>query len=200
MKIRFFVCLFVASAVSLRAQNVDPDTQEQINAARKQAEKMGVKTPDIDKMMQENAAEEAAEKNEAAKKAASIKPEPLAALPAWVPAIDGFQSTAGSGKHWIDSDGKEQGTILGTVAGDPHAVFKKWEASAKAQFSGPDTSWSPTVGNVNGKYYVSLHTFRRDSSGTDFCDLKLELDSASGGKSNVTIRYTQPSAGCSEKK
>ena len=123
MRIRSFVCLFVASAVSLRAQNVDPDTQEQINAAKKQAEKMGVKTPDIDKMMQENAAEEAAEKNEAAKKAASIKPEPLAVLPAWVPAIDGFQPTAASGKHWIDSDGKEQGTMLGTAAGDPHAVF-----------------------------------------------------------------------------
>jgi hypothetical protein len=41
-------------ALSLNAQNVDRDTQEQINPAKKQAEKMGVKMPDIDKMMQES--------------------------------------------------------------------------------------------------------------------------------------------------
>src|SRR5256885_2510643 len=107
MKIRFLVCLFLASAVSLRAQDVDPDTQEQINAAKKQAEKMGVKMPDIDKMMQESAADDAATKKEVANKASATKPEPLASLPAWIPALDGFQATAGSGKHWIDSEGKE---------------------------------------------------------------------------------------------
>jgi hypothetical protein len=187
------------SASSIKAQdNVDPDMQEQINAAKKQAEKMGVKMPDIDKMMKESAAEDA--RTEEAKKVAATKPEPLAALPAWIPPLDGFQAVAGSGKHWIDSEGKEQGTMTGTVAGDPHAVFKKWEQSAKPQFSGPDTSWSPTIGNVNGTHYVSLHTFRRDTSGTELCDLTLELDAASGGKSKATVTYIQPSAGCGEKK
>src|SRR6266404_807268 len=185
---------------SIAAQNVDPETQERSNAAKKQAEKMGVKLPEIDKMMQENAAEDAAAKTEATKKAAATKPEPLALLPAWIPALDGFQATAGSGKHWIDNDGKEQGTMIGTVAGDPHAVFRKWEQSAKPQFSGPDTSWSPTIGNVNGKHYVSLHTFRRDTSGTELCDLTLELDAESGGKTKATVTYIQPSAGCGEKK
>ena len=196
MKIRFFFCLFTSVVLSVNAQNVDPDAQEQINAAKKQAEKMGVKMPDIDKMMQESAAEDAAEKTEAAKKAAATKPEPLSALPSWIPLLDGFQPTAGSGKHWIDSDGKEQGTMIGTVAGDPHAVFKNWEQSAKPQFSGPDTSWSPTIGSVNGKHYVSLHTFRRDASGTELCDLALELDAQGGGKSKATVTYKQPAAGC----
>jgi hypothetical protein len=90
--------------------------------------------------------------------------------------------------------------MIGTVVGDPHAVFKKWEQLAKPQFSGPDTSWSPTIGSVNGKHYVSLHTFRRDASGAEFCDVRLEIDSAAGGKSNVTVTYIQPSAGCGEKK
>ena len=136
MNIRLFLCLSMSLALSLNAQNVDPDTREQINAAKKQAEKMGVKMPDIDKMMQESAANDAAAKKEVANKAAATKPEPLAMLPAWIPALDGFQVTAGSGKHWIDNEGKEQGTMIGTVAGDPHAVFKKWEQSAKPQFSG----------------------------------------------------------------
>ena len=185
--------------LSVRAQdNVDPDMQEQINAAKKQAEKMGVKMPDIEKMMQESAAEDA--RTEGAKKAAATKPESLASLPAWIPALDGFQVTAGSGKHWINDDGKEEGTMIGTVAGDPHAVFKKWEQLAKPQFSGPDTSWSPTIGSVNGKHYVSLHTSRRDTSGTDLCDLTLELDAAGGGKSKATVSYIQPAAGCGEKK
>ena len=200
MNIRLFLCLSTSLALSLNAQNVDPDTQEQINAAKKQAEKMGVKMPDIDKMMQESAADDAAAKKEVANKAAATKPEPLASLPGWIPALDGFQVTAGSGKHWIDNEGKEQGTMIGTVAGDPHAVFKKWEQSAKPQFSGPDTSWSPTIGSVNGKHYVSLHTFRRDTSGTDLCDLTLELDTAGSGKSKATVSYIQPSAGCGEKK
>ena len=198
MKVYVFAFLIALCTVSLKAQNVDPDTQEQINAAKKQAEKMGVKMPDIEKMMQENAAEDEATKKET--KAAATKAEPLAALPTWIPAVEGFQPTKDSGKHWTDGDGKEQGTMAGTIAGDPHAVFKKWEQSAKPQFSGPDTSWSPTIGNVNGKHYVSLHTFRRDASGTDFCDLTLDLDSAGSGKSKVTIKYIQPTAGCGEAK
>src|SRR5262249_39627529 len=139
-------------------------------------------------------------KKEAPNKAAPTTAEPLTSLPAWIPAIDGFQPASGTGKHWIDSDGREQGTMTGTVAGDPHAVFKKWELSAKSQFSGPATSWSPTIGSVNGKHYVSLHTFRRDASGTDLCDLQLELDAADGGESKATVTYIQPSAGCSETK
>src|SRR6266404_3106085 len=193
MKIFLFVFLIALFGTwSINAQNVDPDTQAQINAAKKQAEKMGVKMPDIDKMMQESAAEDAAANDASTKKAAATKPEPLAALPAWIPAIDGFQATAGSGKHWTNDDGKEQGTMIGTVAGDPHAIFKKWEQLAKPQFSGPDTSWSPTIGSVNGKHYVSLHTFRRDTSGTDLCDLTLELDTAGSGKSKATVTYIRP--------
>ena len=199
----FFVWVSIGLIVLSRTiaqDNIDPDTQVQINAAKKQAEKMGVKMPDIDKMMQESAAEDAAASDASAKKAAATKPAPLAALPTWVPALDGFQATARSGKHWTNDDGKEQGTMIGTVAGDPHAVFKKWEQLAKPQFSGPDTSWSPTIGSVNGKHYVSLHTFRRDTSGTDLCDLTVELDTAGGGKSKATVTYIQPAAGCGEKK
>ena len=64
MKISIFVFLIAICAISVNAQNVDPDTQEQINAAKKQAEKMGVKMPDIDKMMEESAAEDGAAKTE----------------------------------------------------------------------------------------------------------------------------------------
>ena len=194
----FFVAM---CAISIKAQdNVAPDTREQIEAAKKQADKMGVKMPDIDKLMADEAKEDAAAKTETAKKAPATKGEPLAALPEWIPPVDGFQSTAGSGKHWIDNDGKEQGTMKGTVGGDSHAIFKKWESSAKPKFSGGDTGWEPTIGDINGKHYVSLHTFRRDTSGTDFCDVRLEIESAGGGKSNVTVTYIQPAAGCAEKK
>ena len=200
MKTSIVVCLFLSLALSLKGQNVDPETQEQINAAKKQAERMGIKMPDIDKLMEESAAEDAAMKKGVANKAAATKPQPLASLPTWIPAIDGFQPTNGTGKHWIDNDGKEQGTMIGTIAGDPHAIFKKWEESAKPQFSGPDTSWSPTIGSTNGEHYIYLHTFRRDASGTELCDLTLELDTAGGGKSKATVTYIQPAAGCGEKK
>ena len=191
----------ILGAASIRAQdNVDPDMREQIEAAKKQADKMGVKAPDIDKLMADQAKEDAAAKTETAKTVPATKGEPLAALPEWIPPVDGFQSTAGAGKYWTDKDGKEQGTIKGSVAGDPHAVFKKWEASTKSKFSGPDTVWEPTIGDINGKHYVSLHTLRRDTSGTDFCDVRLEIESAGSEKSNVTVTYVQPSAGCAEKK
>ena len=114
----FFVWVSIGLIVLSRTiaqDNIDPDTQAQINAAKKQAEKMGVKMPDIDKMMQESAAEDAAASDASAKKAAATKPEPLAALPTWVPALDGFQATTGSGKHWTNDDGKEQGTMIGTL-------------------------------------------------------------------------------------
>jgi len=201
MKIYTSIFLVAMCAVSIRAQdNVDPDAQEQIKAAKKQADKMGVKMPDIDKLMADEAKEDAAAKTETAQTAPATKAEPLAALPAWIPPVDGFQSTAGSGKHWIDNDGKEQGTMKGTVPGDSHAVFRKWESSTKPKFSGGDTGWEPTIGDINGKHYVSLHTFRRDTSGTDFCDVRLEIENAGGGKSNVTVTYIQPASGCGQKK
>ena len=201
MKIYISIFLVVMCAASIKAQdNVDPDMREQIEAAKKQADKMGVKMPDIDKLMADQAKEDAAAKTETAKNAPAKKAEPLAALPEWIPPVDGFQSTGGTGKHWTDNDGKEEGTMKGTVPGDSHAVFKKWEALAKSQFNGPDTGWEPTVGDINGKRYVSLHTFRRDTSGTDFCDVRVEIENAGGGKSNVTITYTQPAAGCSAEK
>jgi hypothetical protein len=49
---------------------------------------------------------------------------------------------------------------------------------------------------MNGRHYVSLHAFRRDAQGVDFCDLRLELESAPGGKSKVMLAYIQPTAGC----
>src|SRR6266852_8268531 len=106
MKIHIFVfAISTLGSVSLKAQdNVDPDSREQIEAAKKNAAKMGVKTPDIDKMMAEDAEENAAAKKEIANKAAATKREPLASLPAWIPPIDGFQSTTGSGEHWIDGE------------------------------------------------------------------------------------------------
>ncbi len=51
---------------AIAQDNVDPDMQEQINAAKKQAAKMGVKMPDIEKMMQESDAEDSAGKKDAA--------------------------------------------------------------------------------------------------------------------------------------
>jgi hypothetical protein len=193
----FAFAVLIFGTVSFKAQdNVDPDTRAQIEAAKKNAEKMGVKMPDIDKMMAEDAEEDAAAKKEVANKTAATKPEPLASLPSWIPPIDGFQPTTGSGKHWIDNEGKEQGTMRGIVSGDPHVVFKSWEKLAKPKFSGGDTAWEPTIGDMNGRHYVSLHAFRRDAQGADFCDLRLELESAKSGKSNVTFTYIQPAAGC----
>jgi hypothetical protein len=189
-----FIAAILGSACIQAQDNVDPDAREQIEAAKKNAAKMGVKMPDIDKMIAESAEDDAAAKKEVANKAAPTKQEPLASLPAWIPPMDGFQSTAGSGQHWIDNEGKEQGTMRGTVAGDPHAVFKKWEQSAKTKFSGGDTGWEPTIGDMNGRHYVSLHTFRRDASGTDFYDLKLEIDAAGGGKIECD-NYLHPTRG-----
>jgi hypothetical protein len=50
------------------------------------------------------------------------------------------------------------------------------------------------------QHYVSLHIFRRDASGTAFCDLTLELDAEGAGKSNVTVSYVQSAGGSGETK
>jgi len=90
--------------------------------------------------------------------------------------------------------------MRGTVSRGTATLFSKnGRRRRNRNLVDPDTACEPTVGDMSCKHYVSLHVFRRDASGTDFCDVRLEIESSSGGKSNVAVTYIQPSSGCGER-
>jgi hypothetical protein len=92
----FAVAIGLFGSVVLKVRTISIQIpRAQIEPAKKSAEKMGVKMPDIDKMMAEDTEEDE-------NKTAATKPEPLAALP-----------VCGS-KQWVDNEGREQGTLRGT--------------------------------------------------------------------------------------
>jgi hypothetical protein len=147
-------------------------------------------------MMQEDAAEAAAAKTEGAKKAAATKPEPLAALPSWIPGVEGFKPRLDPANIGPATKERSRGPFAAI-----RTQFSRDGSSRPNRNSAvPTLPGHPTIGTVNGKHYVSLHTFRRDASCTDLCDLTLELDAAGGGKSTVKVRYIQPATGRGEKK
>jgi len=59
-----------------------------------------------------------------------------------------FNQRPGSGKHWIDSEGKDRGRCAAPFPGDPHVVLSKAGKSAKPKFSGGATAWEPTIGDM----------------------------------------------------
>jgi hypothetical protein len=67
----------------------------------------------------------AATKKDVTNRLPQQKLEPLAALPSWIRAAERFQSTTATGKHWTNNEGKEQGTMRGTVSGGLPHYFPK---------------------------------------------------------------------------
>ncbi len=188
------------SALSARAaEDFDPETKAALEAARKAAEKAGVKMPAIKKLMDEAEAEDAAEKKPAVKgKAAAGKPEapapaptmatekpqPLKALPDWITPLPDFKPAHG-GRRWAE-EGVEKGELTGTVPGAPRDVAATWAAAAKEHFRGVTTNDVMINGaltmTVFATYLKEEHLEHR---------VELELKPAKGGKTTaVKFNYS----------
>ena len=179
------LCLFATLTTAFSAaaaDDLDPEARAAIEAARKMAEKAGVKVPDLKKLM----AEDADEKDDTAKKPKGVttKPSPLTALPAWVTPIPGFKPAPG-GTRWIE-DGVEHGTMSGTVAGTTREVGEQWKTAAKEKFSSTTTNDM----TINGALTVIVFAAYLKDEQVEH-KVELELKPSKGGKySQAKVSYT----------
>ena len=192
----FPVFLTLGLAVSLAVlptgavEDFDAETKAALEAARKTAEKAGVKMPDIKKLMEETDEPSTPEKKKSGKdkasaaKASTEKSEPLKALPVWVTPIPGFQPAPG-GKKWRE-DGAEKGEISGTVPGAPREVAESWAKAAKEKFRGVTTNTM----TINGALTLTVFASYLKDEEVEH-EVEFELKPGKGGKtSEVTVNYT----------
>ena len=147
----FLLATSLSTLSARAAEDFDPETKAALEAARKAAEKAGVKMPDVRKMIEDAEAEDAAEKKADAKgkpdagkpaapatKMATQKPEPLKALPDWITPLPDFKPAHG-GRRWAE-EGVEKGELTGSVPGAPRDVAAAWAKAAKEHFRGVTTN------------------------------------------------------------
>lgn len=194
MNFRTFVFAVVAITLSIfsaRAADEDvlpPEARAAIEAAKRNAEKMGVAMPDVEKLMAEDAAEEKEQAKEKPKKLAATKPEPLKELRAWIPPIDGFKPNPGTGKYWIDENGKENGTMSGTVPAGPREAAENFQKAARPRF--PSVSYNDST--INDKLTMTVYVSNLEGEEKEQ-KIELKLTPAKGGKSSDAIlTYIQP--------
>ncbi|MEA3188044.1 MAG: hypothetical protein QOD99_1874 [Chthoniobacter sp.] len=173
-----FCLLALLSAGTVRAADdgMDAETKAAIEGARKNAGKM----PVLQKLM----TEEAEKKDEEKPAGPTTKPEPLTALPPWIPPVPGFKPESGS-KHWMEK-GIEKGELRGVIAGAPRAVATKYHDSVKAT-----EKFNVTVNDVtiNDTLTMTVSLTARDSERK----VELELKPTKGGKASAALlTYTAP--------
>jgi len=105
-------------------------------------------------------------------------------LPTWIPAIDGFKPTDGSGKHWIDENSKE----TGTMAGAQRDAAKSFVETMRPKFARVTTNDVTVNGNLTRTMFVSDGKAEEEEH-----KIELEPKPIAGGKSsNATLTYSQP--------
>ena len=92
---------------------------------QKQGEKMGIKMPDIDKIMVEDVVKGGGDEKRRNEQAAATKAGTARSFTIMDSRCRRFQSTTATGKHWTNNEGKEQGTMRGTVSGGLPHYFPK---------------------------------------------------------------------------
>lgn len=104
------------------AQDSDKETDSAIKQAKEAAKKMGMKMPDVTKIMEENDQEEAKEK--AAKQAVVDAPGP-AELPKWTPKVPQFTASGPATRKLIEGEPKV--ALSGTSPLTPDELADAWE-------------------------------------------------------------------------
>jgi hypothetical protein len=182
------ITLSILPAIAADEDTLPPEARAALEAAKKNFEKQGMTMPDVEKMMAENAAEEKEQEKAKAKKLAATKPEPLKELPAWIPPIDGFKPNPGTGKHWIDENGRENGTMSGTVPAGPREAAENFQKVARARFP----SVSSNDSTINDKLTMTIYVSNVEA-GEKEQKIELKLTPAKGGKSSDAIlTYIHP--------
>jgi len=142
----FTLSVAAALIVAPLAYAQDKETEEQIREATEAAKKMGVQMPDVKKMMEEDAQEEAKEKEKAKTnvQAALNAPGPVA-FPDWTPKIPEFTPAGPIAKKVVDD--VPQIVQTGTSPLSPIALADAWEKfkNDKYQFSRMKSNINQTI-------------------------------------------------------
>jgi hypothetical protein len=143
---------------------------------------MGMKMPDVQKMLDENAKEEkaeAAEQESAAKKKEADKPAGPIALPDWTPKLSQFTPAGPAAKKIVD--GKEQIVVTGTSPLTPAALAAEWE-----KFKNPKFSHEANSSNINGSVTEIVGYSNSENPMVDA--VRMEAERKAGAKvTKVTI-------------
>jgi len=192
------ITLSILPAIAVDEDTLPPEARAALEAAKKNFKKQGMTMPDVEKMMAENAAEEKEQEKAKPKKLAPTKPEPLKELPAWIRPIDGFKPNPGTGKYWIDENGRENGTMSGTVPAGPRKAAENFQKAARPRF--PSVSYNDST--INDKLTMTVYVSNAEAEEKEQ-KIELKLTPAKGGKSSDAIlTYAQPavSRAAAEKK
>jgi hypothetical protein len=135
----FTLAVAAALIVAPLAYTQDKETEEQIREATEAAKKMGVQMPDVKKMMEEDAQEEAKEKDKV--QAALNAPGPVA-FPDWTPKVPEFTPAGPIAKKVVDDVAEIVQT--GTSPLSPIALADAWE-----KFKNDKCQFSRTKSNIN---------------------------------------------------
>lgn len=179
-----FAACAIALAGFVAAQ--DPDTDQQIKEAQEAAKKMGVKMPDMQKLMDESAREEAAD--EAAKAAATPSPDNAVAVssPSASPMTISIPTGTAKGSLTFDRvtselkfasafvDEKDERKPVVLVVSDEKLPTDKW--SSEFDMMRHQTKWSGVVFFLDQDgtaYRTDVHTKGRQASVSGIFDLKI---------------------------
>jgi len=184
MKIVLIVCL--AIAWSSVAVGQDPDMDEQIKQAQEAAKGMGVKMPDMQKLMEESAKEDAADEEAAKGEANSNKSPSPASSPTAAPVVvnipagtaqgslmfDGVKSELKFAAAFVDQKDERKPVVL--VVSDEKLPTEKW--SSEFDMMRHQSKWSGVVfflDNEGTVYRSDVHTKGRQASVSGIFDLKV---------------------------
>jgi hypothetical protein len=190
MNMIFALSLGLLLALLPLAHSQDKETEEQIKQANEAAKKMGMKTPDMQKLMDESAKEDAADEAAEQKAAAEKEKSPANARTdtASVTSRAGLDIPAGGAKGTLTFDGvtaelkfaaayidqKDDRKPVVLVVSDQKLPFEKW--SSEFDMMRDQTKWSGLVFFLDkdgAVYRTDVHTKGRQSSVSGIFDLKL---------------------------
>jgi len=135
------------------AQDGDMETDSAIQRATDAAKKMGLPSPDVKKILEENDRQEARDK--AAVQAAVDAPGP-AALPDWTPKVPQFTPSGPVAKKVVNDEAKV--VLSGTSPLTPAELADAWEAAVSTQKINHSRNNISSNGNLTTVVFLTTRT------------------------------------------
>jgi hypothetical protein len=153
-----------------RAQDADAEADAAIQQATDAAKKMGLPSPDVRRILDENDRAEAREK--AAVQTVVDAPGP-AALPAWTPAVPQFAPSGPAAKQVVNDEARV--VLSGTSPLTPAELADAWEAAVSTQQINHARNNISSNGNLTTIVFLTTRTDPRE-------EVRLESRRAPGEK------------------
>ncbi len=185
MKTALALCSAALLVVAPPAYTQDKETEEQLKEAAEAAKKMGVNMPDVQKLLDENAKEDAAEESPAQTAAKTATESGPAATPAGVtvdlPAgsakgsltFDGATAELKFASAFIDQKDDRKPVVL--LLTDKKLPIEKWTSEFDMMLD--HTKWSGLaffVDKDGTTYRTDVHTNGRQTSVAGIFDIKID--------------------------